>query len=317
MRLKKIICFYFSVLLVIVHVASANGQTDQQTIDFKLRILDNKEYSGIKLGESFYVEISITNNSSTDVAVGDYFRIIMNENQSSWDIMSMGARGETRLKAKDLRYLCYGSGAASLSMAGENGDGIQINFPQSNDVINDGTDSLKNYLKNWPNKIGVNKTMVIKWPTFWFTNTSDSPLYLASPSVGSEKERAFYWVNFKTNKVRRIDANEKSLKSIISDKSESLALRAATARWLMETNLNAQKYLLQFIQKGDIPTTLAYRCIQALVIWGSESTIDDIFSLWKNGKIAPELEKNLAIYLTWSEHENADKAAEKIKAGSR
>ena len=313
MRLQKQIYFYCSVLLAIVLVTSASGQT----IDFKLRILDKKEYSGINLGELFYVEMSITNNTSKEVIVGDYFRVVMNENKSSWDIMSMGARGETRLKTKNLRYLAYGSGAASLSMAGKNGDGIQINFPQSNDVINDGSDSLKNYLKNWPNKIGANKTITVKWPTFWFTNTSDSPLYLASPSIGSDKERAFYWVSFKNNKVRRIDANEENLKRIIAEKSEPLGLRVAAVRWLMETNPNAQKHLLQFIQKGDAPTTLAYRCIQALVIWGSESSIDDVFSLWKNKKIASELEKNLAIYFTWSEHENAGKAAEKIKAGAR
>lgn len=317
MRLKKLFFFYCIMLFAIVLATSANGQTDQQTIDFKISILNKNEYSGIKLGELFYIEINITNNSGKDVSVGDYFRIIMNESQSSWGIMSMSARGETRLKAKNLKYLCYGSGAASISMAGENGDGMQINFTQSNDVINDGTSSLKNYLKNWPNKIDANKTIVIKWPTFWFSDTSDSPLYLASPSIGSEKERAFYWVSFKNSKVRRIDANETILKSIIADKSESLGLRVAAVRWLMETNLGAQKYLLQLIQKGDTPTTLAYRCIQALVIWGSESTIDDIFSLWKNKNIAPELEKNFAIYLTWSDHENAKKAAEKIKAGAR
>jgi len=313
MRLKKLILFYCSVLLAIILVTSVNAQT----LDFKLRTLDKKGYSGIKLGELFYVEISITNSTSKDVTVGDYFRVVMNENPSSWAIMSMGARGETRLKAKNLRYLAYGSGAASLSMAGKNGDGIQISFPQSNDVINDGSKSLKNYLKNWPNKIGANETITIKWPTFWFTNTSDSPLYFASPSVGSEEERAFYWVSFKNNNVRRIDANEDILTSIIADKSEPLGLRVASVRWLMETNLKSQKYLLQFIQKGDTPTTLAYRCIQALMIWGSESTIDDVFSLWKNKNIAPELEKNLAIYLTWSKHESADKAAEKIKAGAR
>jgi hypothetical protein len=202
-------------------------------------------------------------------------------------------------------------------MAGKNGDGMQINFPQSNDVINDGSKSLKNCFENWPNKIGAKKTIAIKWPTFWFTNTSDSPLYLASPSVESKKERAFYWVSLKNDKVRKIDTSEKSLKSIIADKSEPLGLRVATVRWLMETNLNAQKYLLQFIQIGDTPATLAYRCIQALVIWGSESTIDEIFSLWRNRKIAPTLEKHLAIYLTWSEHKNAAKVAEKIKAGAR
>lgn len=317
MRLNKFFCFCCSVLFAAVLVTGANGQTEQQTIDFKIKILDKSEYPGIILGELFFIEVNITNNSGNEVSVGDYFRIIMNENQSSWGTMSMGARGETPLKTQNIRYLCYGSGAASIAMAGENGDGMQINFPQNNNVINDGTGALENCLKNWPGKIGANETIVIKWPTFWFSDTSDTPLYLASPSVGTEEERAFYWVGIENSRARRIDANESELKRIISDTSESLGLRAAAVRWLMETNLNEQKYLLQFIQKGDTSPSLAYRSIQALVIWGSESTIDDIFSLWKNKNIAYELEKNLPIYLTWSEHENAKKAAEKIKAGAR
>ena len=287
------------------------------TTSFKVRVLNDEEYSGVKVGKLFFLEISITNESGSEVTVGDYFRVVMNEKLPSWSIMAMGARGETSLRAKNIVHQGYGSGAASITMAGEKGEGMLIGFPGKSDVINDQSDSHKNVLNNWPDTIASSETIVITWPFFWFSDTISALQYLATPSIGTEKNRSFYWITIETNTVRKINATEKALKKILSDKSESVALRSATVRWLMETNVNSQKYLLQFIQKGDIPVTLSYRCIQALMIWGSKSTIDDVFTLWKKKNIAPEIEENLATYFTWSDHENAGEAAEKIKAGAR
>lgn len=113
-------------------------------------------------------------------------------------------------------------------------------------------------------------------------------------------------------------ANTKNLIKIISDTSEPLGLRAASVAWLLEDDLKNEKHLLPYLQDKQTPDALAYRTMQALMIWGSPKIIDDIFTLWKKRKLVPALDnKNSKYYFTWSKHKNAEKYKKQIEAGNR
>jgi len=71
------------------------------------------------------------------------------------------------------------------------------------------------------------------------------------------------------------------LLNIIDDKSESIGLRCAAVRWLLEADDKNEIHLLRYLQKGNTPDALAYRSMQALMVLGSSKIIDEIFNLWK------------------------------------
>lgn len=170
----------------------------------------------------------------------------------------------------------------------------------------------------WPTYLPPKGSVIITWPTFWFSDSKDEPEFIATPSFSSKQEKYYCWVNFKNNETREILASTENLLKIIANKSEMIGLRSAAVRWLLESNDKNEKHLLRYLQEKNTLDALAYRSMQALMVWGSSKIIDDVFALWKKRKLLPSLDdKNMKYYFTWSSHKNADDYKKKVESGNR
>ncbi|MCG6537171.1 MAG: hypothetical protein L7F78_21285, partial [Syntrophales bacterium LBB04] len=287
------------------------------TIKSSLENIDR--YKGIKVGKPFLVKLEITNNGDRECDIEDYFRVLMKKGSSDWAHFAMAAHGPTNLKAKTISGLMYGSGSGSIAQFAEDKEGLLMGFGGP-DVLHD-TSAVKmtpELAQWWPAKIASKGNGVIIWPIFWYSNTSDAPLYVASPVFKTNGKRYVYWVSFDVSESRAILLDSKSLLEIIKTGGEAADLRCAAVRWLLETGQDNEKQLVQVVQDAKAPTTLLYRCMQALMVWGSSDAVQQVFDLWKNRKLAPALDdKDTPAYFTWSKFDEAKKYSEKIKTGTR
>jgi hypothetical protein len=287
----------------------------EKLINITAALDDIDKYKGVKVGEPFLFNIHFSNNSEKEYQIGDYFRVLMNLEGSSWNQFTMASCGATLLAADD-NNLKYGSGAEIVT--GVDGTGSFFTITFGGNQITDHTQNMPlKLMEQWPRKLPPKSTITITWPVFWFADLKQVPKFVSIPSIETRHNRYYYWVDFGRGTKRIICANTKELKKIISDTSELTGLRSAAARWLLEADRNNELYLLKFIQEPKIPDSLAYRAMQALMIWGSSDIIEKIFILWKNNKLLPVLDKSASAYFTWSPQENAKEFAKQIKAGNR
>ncbi len=276
------------------------------------------KYPGVKFGEPFMIKVSIKNQSSHKYQIGDYMRVLFDDDPSSWNQFAMAASGPAKPKARNIRALVYGSGCGTIAQLAKDKSAMLLNFG-GNDVINDRTiTKAKQFSKWWPGSVATKSSQSITWPVFWYSKTTDSPQFLASPVFSRKGKSYVFWVPFDNKPGREIPFTSKALKKIILSASEPSGLRSAAARWLMQLNRKNEKTLLAVCQNADTPRDVANRSVQALMIWGSQRAIDDFYKLWKSRKLNPALDdKDTHYYFTWSAHDKDKKYSKPVKAGSR
>ena len=316
--MKTLLTISFLVLTLINSTTLCFPSTadNNKLFDVHVSIHGKEEYKGIVIGTLFLIKMNINNLTGNDYNLGDSFRVLMSMKDDVWNQFSMAASGDKNFKIQN-RHLRYGSGASSLSILIEKDNELELEFENSA-IIRDSSDRQTiDVHKWWPKYLPSKGSVTITWPTFWFSNTSDKPKYISTPLLTTDKEKYYYWVNCNTNESREILFNSENLLKIIDDNSEMPALRCAAVRWLLDFDRNNEKQLLRYLQDNTIPDSLAYRSMQALMIWGSPEIIDEIFSLWKNRKLSSVLDKDMKYYFTWSSHENAEKYTNEVKNGNR
>jgi hypothetical protein len=307
------------VLLALMWGASLAWAGTESILVIKPSLESADNYKGIKMGKLFLVNLEIANNSNNECAVGDDFRVLMKKGASEWNQFAMAANGPTQLRTENVRELMYGSGSGTIAQWGEGKQSLVMCFGGPN-ILHDKSAGERNadMAQWWPAKIASKGTATLKWPILWFTDTNDNPEYVASPVFKMNEKRYVYWVSFNGAESREIPLETKPLLEIINNPGESPDLRAASVRWLLEANQDNEKDLLPILQDAQAPKTLAYRAMQALVIWGSSGSIDSFYELWKNKKLSPALDNNNApAYFTWSKYDKEKQYSEKMKAGKR
>jgi len=320
-RMRTAIIIFIILILTNVpeSVYAASDNKHMNKFDVKLSIENRDQYKGVVIGDLNLIKIEIKNLTDKKVRIGKYFRVLMTLDATSWNQFSMAASGETNLDSDRVSNLKYGYGANAIAKKGEDKQSIMIHIGNMNSVINDISPKSQNieFDKWWPDYLLPKSSVTIKWPTFWFSDSADKPQFISSPSLSLNQEKYIYWVSFKNNEIREIAVNTENLIKIISDTAEPVGLRAASVVWLLEDDRKNEKHLLPYITNKQTPEALAYRAIQALMIWGSPKIIDEIYSLWKNRKLLPYLDEDMKNYFTWSSQKNAAKATKEVKAGNR
>ena len=314
-----IIFFIFASISVAAPAYAATDKELMNNFDIELSIEKEEKYEGLIIGKLHLIKIEITNLTDKKYHIGEYFRVLMTLDESNWSQFSMAASGPTNLNSDRITFLKYGYGANSIAQKGEDKQSIVIHIGNMNDIMHDSTPKRRNIEidKWWPEYLPPKSSVTITWPTFWFSDSDDKPQFMTTPSFSFNQEKYYCWVSFKNNETREIAVNAENLLKIISDTSEPLRLRAASVVWLLEDDGKNEKHLLPYITNRQTPEALAYRAIQALMVWGSPEIIDDIFSLWKNRKLSPVLDKDMNNYFSWSSHENAEEAVKQVEAGNR
>ena len=299
--------------------ASAKDRVPDTTLDVTLscQMLDADDYPGVKVGTLFFIELTLKNNSNQDVHIGDYFRVLMTQERDAWNQFALAVVATNNLHVADSSHLRYGMGSATLVMY--NAAEKSLLFNLQGNLISDISPERKgiDLREWWPAKLEAGTVTKLKWPVFWFSDTKDRPLCLAGPLLKADASAYYPWLDIRSGKGRLIPADTSSLLSILRNNSEPIGLRCASVRWLLECDPKKDTELLPYVQGNATPEALAFRAMQGLIIWGSESTLDDVFALWKARKLRSSLDKNLHNYLSWSELDHAKVLIKRVKANER
>lgn len=288
-------------------------------IEVRVTLEPAANYKGIVIGKLYLINMEIRNLTGREYQIGDYFRTVMREKDTPWDQFSMAASGRTQLDGAIDRQR-YGSDATTIAQMEGPDNLIGLQFQGTNDLMQDTTFQRQNIELRawWPRLLPAMATVTIRWPTFWFSDSSDTPRFLAGPSFSLGQEKWHCWVNVETHEVREIPAESQALRTIIASESEPLGLRCAAVRWLLECDIKNEKDLLPYLHRKGTPDALAVCAMQALMIWGSADAIDKILDSWKTRSLLPFLDdKNTKDYFTWSHHANAAVAVKKIESNER
>ncbi|MCK5706385.1 MAG: hypothetical protein KAI43_01940 [Candidatus Aureabacteria bacterium] len=322
MSKRAVVIIILFIFLSIDAAIPAYAATNKEVIynfEIKLSIEEREKYKGVVIGKLYFIKMEITNLTDKKYHIGKYFRTLMTLDESNWSQFSMAASGPTNLNLDDISYLKYGYGANSIAQKGEDKQSIVIHIGNMNDIIHDSSPKSQKIAleKWWPEYLLPKSSVTITWPTFWFTDSADKPQFMTTPSFSFDQEKYYCWVNFINNETREIVVTAENLLKILSNTSEPLGLRAASIIWLLEDDIKNEKSLLPYITNKQTPKALAFRAIQALMVWGSPEIIDDVFSLWKERKILPFLDKDMKDYFTWSSHNKTKEYNKKVEIGNR
>jgi len=191
-RLKMMISSFLTIILFNTSaLAIATNALGTKHVDIKVSIDGKTGYGGVVVGNLYFIKIEITNLTSNKYEIGDYFRVLMTTDNSAWSQFAMAASGSTNLKAP-IHRIKYGSGASSIAKLGKKKKSIEIQVGNSS-VLHDSTFEKENvsFIDWWPAYLPPKKIIFIKWPTFWFNNTTDRPEFIASPLFSSKLEKYY------------------------------------------------------------------------------------------------------------------------------
>ncbi len=288
-------------------------------LDIDCTLLDTNSYPGVVGGKLNYVELKIHNKGSKPIEMGNHFRVLMNKDSDSWNQFALAAISTNGMRVSNAAFLRYGLGCATMSLKKQGDQSLLLFFQGMRNVVNDGTATKKKINLNqwWPEKVAPGRTVAIKWPTFWFSDTDDVPQAIVGPELRCGSTNYYSWLEIGTHKVRLVTANTKSLLEILNSGKEPIGLRCATIGWLLNLNPANTKYLRVYLKDGAFGKSLNFRAMQAVMIWGSAKDLDYAYSLWKSKKLAKCLDYDFPRYLSWSHLARAGQLVAEVKLGGR